>query len=216
MPLTLPNYGYQVDPQLAALANVTQAIQQGQRPVWGMNLGQAPLTAGEGAGAALQATGNVLADPRNAWLGFGPIGMLGKANRFRRVPDLGIDSGGFHLPIKKIREDMGLPRPNYYKDEVPGFAEVADRDSYLSHMKDLNRMADVMNKGPFGSNALPYLEAQNEYTMMAPQYKTQIDNVLKGRSALAHDLLQQSLPTGGGGGIPSPLMLRRFGFQAPE
>ena len=198
MPLTLPNYGYQVDPQLAALANVSQAIQQGQRPVWGMNLGQAPLTAGEGAGAALQATGNVLADPRNAWMGLGPLaGVM----RFRRVPDLGKDLGGFDIPYKQLfKQDPG----------------AVNKESYVWGRDVENNIAKNMMKDPNGPSFDLHTAATEHYRNMLPEEQARITQSMRGQLDLRQEMLRQMNGVGAGD-VPTDLQLRRFGYKpAPE
>ena len=213
-PQQRPGYGVLRDPQQEALSNVTNAIHGqalSQRPVWGMNMGHSTLNAAEAMGPIAQGAWANANEPKT----FDPTGMagtMGRAARFGRVPDLGRDLGGFDVPVSAMRKALGIPRPNYYKTEVPGWAELADRDSYLSSVQGNNQMADTMAQGIHGPNALPYLEAQNQYSMMSDMQKAAMDRTLQGRLALQHDLMRQGAPAAGGGGVPSDAMLRRFGF----
>jgi hypothetical protein len=107
---------------------------------------------------------------------------------------------------------MGVPTPNYHKVEVPGGFESVDRNVYLKNIQGNNQMADAMAQGIHGPNALPYLEAQNQYSMMSDMQKAAMDRTLRGRLALQGDLIRQSQMTSGGGGVPSEAMMSRFGF----
>lgn len=205
-----PRPGYRVlrNPQQEALNTVTNAI-HGQRRPWGFH--EPGLTVGEAVGPIAQGAWANANEPKT----YDPTGMagtLGRAGRFGRVPDLGQDLGGFQASIRDIRHAMGVPTPNYYKVEAPGGFEAADRSAYLGNIQGNNQMADAMAQGIHGPNALPYLEAQNQYTMMSDMQKAAMDKTLRGRLALQGDLIRQSQMTSGGGGVPSEAMMSRFGF----
>ncbi len=206
-----PQVGYQANPQLQALQSVIQAIRSqagsGAQQPWGFH--EPTINAGAGLGQGLSATGQAMADPRNAWMGLG--GIAGMA-RFRRVPDFGQDAGGYQASINSIRQALGVPKPNRYLNEVPGGAEQGLRHDYVGGIRGLNEMSDVVNKGPMGDNAFGYHAAQDMYSRLAPSDQEAFQRVMQGRQALEQEMLRNSMPTAQGGGIPADAKLRRLGF----
>lgn len=88
---------------------MTQAQQQ---PVWGFH--EPGLKAGEGVGAALQSAGNILSDPRNAWIGLSPVGVAA------RIPRMGAEL------TNVLRSERGSFNP-FGWDQNPRTVSAANR-----------------------------------------------------------------------------------------
>mgnify|MGYP001607841891 CR=1 FL=1 len=204
-----PRIGYQDQPHpfkqaLDHVVNTIMAAQgSGNKQPWGFH--EPTVTAGQAVGPAAQATSDALADPRNAWMGLGPLGALGTMARFRRVPDLGREMGGFNVPANQMRKDMGIPRPNRRLNEVPGGDESEVRSEYLNGMQGMNALADLMKNGEGGTLL----------SMLTPAGKDMTNNVLRGQMDLIQEALQQRHGYTGGS-APTSLQLRRFGFKPQQ
>src|SRR3990172_8225710 len=123
-----PGFGYaeQPHPFWNALEAVVNSLRSMQTSKANPSLFHEPtVTAGAGVEQGFNIAGGVLADPRHAWVGLGPMAAM---SRFRRVPHLGKDTGGFNVPASQMRKELGVARPNRRLDEVPGGTEQGVRD----------------------------------------------------------------------------------------
>lgn len=191
-------YGDEPHPFWKALEGVVSGIRglrmSGSQTPWGFH--EPTVTAGQAVGPAMAGMGNVLSDPRNAWMGLGPVAGMA---RFRRVPDLGIDAGGFHLPTARMRQYLNIPRPNHPKMEVPS-TEQAVRDDYMGSTLGINKFASAMQNeaDPLHSLAIA------SYLKLGQADRSQIDNTMKGLAALQGEIATSMHRMGGVGGSVPP------------
>lgn len=143
-PMTgIPQSPIQYSPPSPAFQEVIPRHRPTSTTPWGFH--EPTVTAGAGVEAGMQGASDVLADPRNAWIGLGPLAGVA---RFGRVPHFGKDLGGFNVPSSQMRKTLMIPRPNYRLDEVPGGTEHAVRTDYLGGITGLNEAATLMREDP--------------------------------------------------------------------
>lgn len=122
-----PPVGFQDNPLTQSLLRAIEHIQANPtQPVpWGMH--EPTLDAAAGVEEGLQGAGNVLADPRNSWMGFGPLAMATRpagwgAEILRRYKLL----GGTPETLNKTLMRRGLVHPEDRQDIVGIFKKATD------------------------------------------------------------------------------------------
>lgn len=119
-----PPVGYQPSYATQALQHVVDTIRQhagsGNQKPWGFH--EPTIDAGAAMGPAMQGMSDTMADPRNAWMGLGPMAAIGK---WKRGWETGRELGGFrppssHLPdmdhLQTLNKDASSPMPNIRLD----------------------------------------------------------------------------------------------------
>jgi hypothetical protein len=149
-----PGMGYSQQPNpfwkaLEGVVNGLRGAQFGQAQPWGMNH-EPTLTASQAVQPALQGAGQVLSDPRNSWMGVGPLAgmaLMGKGIRGAMphvVPGGGPSMGGFNVPTATMRQAMDMPRLNLRQGEVPGGNEQRVRAEYLAGIDKAHALAEIL------------------------------------------------------------------------
>ena len=148
------------------------------------------VTAGAGFGQGLSGAADVLADPRNAWMGLGPLGML----RFSRLAHLR-DRGGFSMtPMEMLRSDTNI---------APVGDSKAHMLDYLFGRRVDNTLAKQYLEG--------HPEVQRSYLSMTPEEQSVIDRTGKGILELQKERnLTQFAPEMGGSEVPPAFNPARF------
>ena len=154
-------------------------------PVWGFH--EPTLKASEGLGAFLGKVGEYVEDPRNAWIGMGPMSILGRGMRLfkgKPKPDL----GGFRQPLDEMQKI------------------TPSKESYLDQVIGMNKYAESFNmNNPLHIAEMRQLEGVN------PQLASDIGRTFLGRTDLERLKGQAFDPAMEGD--PSPQVRRRFGFR---
>ena len=192
-----PGFGYAEQPNtfwqaLEGVVNSLRGTQTSKAP-WGMH--EPTVTMGAGMEQGLKAADDILGDPRNAWIGLGPLAGMA---RFRRVPHLGFDTGGFNVPTSTMRKRLDIPRPNRRLDEVPGGTEQAVRDDYTGSLQNLDTMVTALQdeKHP------QYPIAIELYKRLTQEGRLQLEKIKKGQAALSTE--KSKLRNSANGGAAQP------------
>jgi hypothetical protein len=186
-------FGYADQPHpfwkaLEGVVNGLRGMQTSKAP-WGMH--EPTVTAGAGVEQGLNTASDVMADPRNAWMGLGPVAGMA---RFRRIPDLGRDLGGFHMPTSQIRKERGTPRPNLRMGEVPGGTEKEVRDDYVWGVQGIDSLASAIQDETHPLHD----KAVDVYKTITEEGRQQLEKVMKGQAALEGEKLKTRNSTSGG------------------
>lgn len=135
---------------LEGVVNGMRAMPMSNRQPWGMNH-EPTLAASQSVGPAMQGGMDVMSDPRNAWMGMGPVvgmSLMGKgASKFMQPNSLrtGLsDAGGFRVPTRTMRQNMGEPRPNLRQGEVPE-GSVGIRSRFMDDVSGQNQLATALS-----------------------------------------------------------------------
>lgn len=132
--LMTPGYGTQADPQQQAFQRVIDAIRaQAPTPPYGLNLesaiseGRGSATTANTIDSGINRAGEILNDPRNAWIGLGPIAMAAKpmgwgAEVLRRYKLL----GGTPETLNKTLMRSGLVHPEDRQNIVDFYRKGTD------------------------------------------------------------------------------------------
>lgn len=205
-----PRFGYTEQPQAMGqtLQNATDPLREQRHPFWdvleglvgsfrGMQTSRAnpslfhepTVTAGAGFGQGLSAAGNILDDPRNAWIGLGPLAAMA---RFRRVPHFGTDAGGFNVPTSRmLRQDTGMAR-------TPELFEQDKRADYFFGRRLENAMAEALQDETHEFHR----EAMDRYKQLLPEDRSRVEQVLRGQAALEGEKTRTKASTAGGAAPP--------------
>ena len=179
-------------------------------PVWGFH--EPTLKASEGLGAFLGKAGEFASDPRNAWIGLGPMSIFGRAGRlFRSAPKPSPDMGGFRVSTKAMQQaspDVLPSGPSLTGDLAN---ERQWRQGYIDHVTGLNQYVDNFNvRDPRSIEHLANLENVN------PGLGHDIERTAVGKMQLA-DLLRRMRSDVPGGGMNPPNEVReQFGFRGGQ
>ncbi len=146
------------------------------KPVWGFH--EPTLTAAQGVGEALTALPDILADPRNAWMGLGPLGGMA---RFGRVPHFGKDLGGFQPAIKGIRSNL------------PELAQIEERDARQIYFNELNDFNDIAKGAAQGDPAYT-----STLYHMSPEIRDYTAKIMRGQAELEGEMAKRRNSTSGG------------------
>lgn len=170
---------------------------------------------------------DVLADPRNQWMGTGMMG--GTIKGVGKLRNLFADKeaarmGGFNVPIQKMTKDMkgvsAYGESNWKPDPKPfehlGFdpetaQEIANtpapgiRRGYLDQLQDSNEMSRQMRLG----TPLEKLQMGEAYGLFDTRLQKEISDIMGGQAALA-DMNKRAMTQTEG---PPPEMVKRlFGY----
>ena len=99
-------YGEQVPLWKRAVDSVANGLRsQAPRAPWGLNH-EPTITASQAIRPAMGKVGQVMSDPRNAWIGMGPMAGMALARKgMQRMVPHGPNSGGFNVPTSKMLYD---------------------------------------------------------------------------------------------------------------
>lgn len=140
-----PGLGFanQPHPFWKALENVVNGLRMSsnQPAPWGMH--EPTLTASQAVGPAMSGALDTMADPRNAWMGLGPIAGMARFGQGIRGGMRGMqDLGGFNVPTGDMRQALGIARPNLRAGELPNEQEL--RSNFLGGIKGMNEVAEAL------------------------------------------------------------------------
>jgi len=196
-----PTFGYSEQPNIfwKALEGVVNSLRGMHTSKANLSLFHEPtVTAGAGVEQGLNAAGDVMADPRNAWMGFGPLAMskwaragkgLGGWNNFlikelQRAPDM----GGFNVPTSKmLRDDMMMLRGT----DLP---EAVKRDDYIFGRRLENKTAAAI-QNPFSAY---HDEALQTLQNSSPIGYAHLKDIMKGQAELQGEMAKRRNPLLGG------------------
>ena len=208
-----PGMGFAEQPNLfwRALEGVTKGLrnmgggglgQMSRNQPWGMNH-EPMITASQAMGSIGQGAMDVASDPRNAWLGMGPMtGMALMGKGIRGAANGMSDMGGFNLPIGEMRRALDMPRPNLRQGQVPG-GGLDVRTNYLRDVEGLNQLGDMLSNPQHPSFGF----AKQVYDSAPPADKLRVDEILKQQRAM-QDMMNRARK-GIGGGEQAPLSYGR-------
>ena len=189
-PGTQPSIGYgeQPHPFWKAFEGVVQGLrnQQSSNAPWGMH--EPTVMAGEAMGPAAGRIGEVMSDPRNAWMGLGPMSVLGKYGKFFRKPTP--DMGGFNVPTSQ------LSKQDPHMAQLNDLWESEKRQDFAFGRKLENTMADTLLQG---KQHPQYAETLDRYRGLNSVDQENVNRVLEGRRALADEVANAMNPHLGGG-----------------
>jgi hypothetical protein len=173
----------------------------GRRPSFGFEAEPRPAHQ-----SALDRIIDVLGDPRNAWMGLGPMsGMaIGKklwggfGNQPSRWLRPHMEEGGFNVPTSMMRRQVpALNTPGYdsaYKampSYQPPTGEEGVRHDFLGSVRNLN---DLVHSMYDPSNSLKQSIARSIFKVADPELRDVLERTNTGRSALRGELERQSKP----------------------
>jgi hypothetical protein len=104
--------------ELRIVQQQDQPAQTAPSSVWGFH--EPTITAGEGVEAGMKGAGAVLSDPRNAWMGLGPLSAMSRGN------------AAYHAVSRSAAKMMDQPgfmtkRPHYGPEPVSHPEEILDQ-----------------------------------------------------------------------------------------
>jgi hypothetical protein len=195
-------YSQQPNPFWKALEGVVNGLRgaqfsSNQRP-WGMH--EPTVMAGAGVEQGLRGADQVMSDPRNAWIGMGPLAGMALAGKgIRGAVQKGIPSmGGFHVPTADMRRAMDMPRPNLRQGEVPSGLEQQVRKAYLDTVGGSNMISNILTDLFHPQNQ----QLTARYRAANPVEKELLDNTMKGQLHLQQEILKAQQGIGGGEQAP--------------
>jgi len=163
-----------------------------QPPPWGMH--EPTLTAASAVGPAMQGAGDVMADPRNTWLGLGTIGPITRFGQGIRGAAKGIpEMGGHSVPTATMRQQMGIPRPNLRAGEAPGLDNV--RQSFMDMAQGNTEVAKILN-----DNTHPlHMQFLKRYQGLPSGDRADLKKSMDGMTDLANEMSLRKNSISGGG-----------------
>lgn len=154
-----------------------------QRPIWGFH--EPTVTAGEAMGPIAQGAGQVLSDPRNSWMGLGPIAGMAAMGRNLGFRGMNLaQSGGFNSSTSTMRRAMpdllGTPEPDL-------------RSQYMERMGFANQFAKALDAGD---------ESAHQLLKENPELADLARGVMSGQARLQGQVADMMDPLTGGGVPP--------------
>ena len=200
-PTQHPGMGYAEQPNMfwKALDGVVNGLRNYQGAQANPSLFHEPtMTAASAVGPAMQGGLDVMADPRNAWMGMGPAAGMALMGRGIRGAAKGMsDMGGFNQPVGEMRRAMDMPRPNLRQGEIPGGGQDV-RQGYLESVGGLNHMTDILSNPSHPSFGF----AKQAYANAPPHIQQHVNGVLQGQRNLLYERMKAMNSTSGGGVPP--------------
>jgi hypothetical protein len=149
-----------------------------------------------------------LADPRNSWMGLGPVAGMAKFSKMgegmgawddfmRKLRQSGPpDTGGFHVPTAKLRGDDPFMAMDRNLDE-PDI-----RSDYLFGRNIENKLAEQLSS----PNILQAKAANERYSGLHPNEQQSVDLTRSGQAALANERGRGLIPEMGGAEPPANIL----------
>lgn len=154
------------------------------------------MTAASSVGPAMQGGLDVMADPRNAWMGMGPVTGMALMGRGIRGATKGMqDLGGFNVPVGEMRRAMDMPRPN---TRIGASGDELDvRKAYMGTVDGSNMLAGRL----MDLNHPQYQQLAERYQMATPDEKELLNKTMAGLESLRQEKVDKysSIP---GGWVP--------------
>ena len=171
-------------------------MSQGSTNPWGMH--EPTLQAAQAIGPGFSKAGEIMSDPRNAWMGMGPaMGMAAMGRGMRGAGNAIKDLGGFSAATPDIRQALGVPRPNLRMGETSSDVELPLRQAYTDKIHGMNLMGETMQ-----NLRDPRIAGMRDYFYnLHPEEQKRLSDVMKGRQELIEEN-QKAFDPRQGGGMP--------------
>lgn len=179
-----------------ALEGVVNGLRGFQGAKANPNLFHEPtMTAASSVGPAMQGGLDVMADPRNAWMGMGPVaGMALMGKGIRGAGNTMRELGGFNVPTSTMRQAMDMPRPNTRVGASGNEPQV--RETFHQGLEQGHKLADVL----MNVNHPLYGQATEFYQGLPMNSKEDINKIMGGMEQLSAARRPNAID--GGGVVP--------------
>lgn len=194
-------FAEQPHPFWKALEGVVNGLRmpgQMSKAPWGMH--EPTVMAGAGVDQGMQGAGRAMADPRNAWIGMGPVaGMAMMGRGIRGAGNAVREMGGFNPAIGDVRKALDIPRPNIRRGEIPGGDEKDVRTDHMSTVKAATDIAHVL----MDMNHPRFEKMAEAYQSMPGQMKEFVNKTMSGIEDLRGHVAEMQGGKAGGQQVPS-------------
>lgn len=195
----------QRNPQLYPMPVTQQLPGQQSSPVWGFH--EPTVEAGAGVEQGLKGASDVMSDPRNAWIGLGPLAAVGKAGGLTRRLSRGPDTGGFSPKLSEVKEASPFIDPAHGSMPYDPGNSASWRKGYTDHVQGLNNYVRDFN--PENPDHLQYFQ---QLEGVSPSFANEVVRTAAGRNALKDEVGEAMRPNAGGGMLP-PTIKSKYGFN---